>query len=297
MQLDGGNYSDPVLHLIAFKKWATLSKSEQSKWAFSLGIRIQSMIEFVNTVNLLLEKVNRLLGRAGRDYDSYDRGENIDRKRFMDMISLDLSHEITARELNYFRLMLTWVSTDNIIRQEKKEKVDNEVKLKKQMVSVAAINRLFPVFRKASIIDDKEWRHDKYSIPFEISYEGEYVHRAPDCNDFIIVLYVASGTYLLFLLLIYSFSSILHRRTELWLQPTLYFVLSSSPEQPLSSYFLLCSRIHSLFTPPLRFLSSSSLFIWICYYNFIPSTSLPRSPLSTIILTSHPIAHLVSSIE
>lgn len=176
MQLDDGNYSDPVLHLIAFKKWATLSKSEQSKWAFSLGIRIQCMVEFVNTVNLLLEKVNRLLGCARqnsrRDYDSYDREDNIDSERFMDTTSLDLSHAITARELNYFRLMITWVSTDNIIRQEKKSKVDNEVKLKKQMIPVAAINRLFPVCRKASIIDDKEWRHDKYSIPFEISYEG-----------------------------------------------------------------------------------------------------------------------------
>ena len=167
------------------------------------------MVEFVNTVNLLLEKVNRLLGRARqngrRDYDSYDRKENIDRKRFLDTTSLDLSHAITARELNYFRLMLTWVSTDNIIRQDKKGKVENEVRLKKQMISDGSMNKLFPVFRKASIIDDKEWRHDECSIPFEIAYEGENVHCASYCNDFILVLYVAGGSYFSFLLLIYSF--------------------------------------------------------------------------------------------
>ena len=257
MQLDDGNYSDPVLHLIAFKKWVTLSKSEKPKWAFSLGIRMQSMIEFVNTVNLLLEKVDRLLGCVGqngrRDYDSE---ENIDRERFMDTKSLDLSHAITARELNYFRLMLTWVSADNIIRQVKEGKVDNEVQLKKQRISVGAINELFPVCRKASIIDDKEWQHNKYSIPFEVSYEGEYVHRASDCNDFILALCMAGYSYFLFHLLIYSFPRMLTDVLSDDLQPILlplsfvsHHFIFPPPVLLILSCSLLCPRIHPLLPP------------------------------------------------
>ena len=279
MQLDDGNYSDPVLHLIAFKKWVTLSKSEQPKWAFSLGIRIQNMIEFVNTVNLLLKKVNRLLGCVGqngrRDYDSQ---ENIDKERFIDTKSLDLSHTITARELNYFRLMITWVSTDNIIRQVKKRKVDNEVKLKKQMISVGAIKKLFPVCRETSIIDDKEWRHDEYSIPFEISYEGEYVHRASKCNDFILVLCMAGGFYLLFHLLIYSFAPILtdvlSDDCSLSCDPfILSLIIFFPPPVPLIlSCSLLCPRIHPLLPP---FHSSSPLISSsLDFYLLIPC--LPR---------------------
>ena len=52
------------------------------------------------------------------------------RKKFLDGSSLKLSHIITELELNYFRLIITWASKDNIIRQEGNGKTDEKVTFK-----------------------------------------------------------------------------------------------------------------------------------------------------------------------
>lgn len=168
MQLDDENYSEPVLHLIAYKKWKTLTVEERQEWAKSLGLHFVSMNDFVLSVDELFNRVNRCLGGEEGTKSTGASSQNIDKEKFFDRSSLKLSHIITEIELNYFRLIITWASKDNIIRQEGNGKIDEKVTLE----TMIEIKNLFPVFKKASIIDDKKLQHGENSIPFKVNYEG-----------------------------------------------------------------------------------------------------------------------------
>jgi hypothetical protein len=172
VQLDDGNYSEPVLHLIAYKQWRTLTVPERQDWAKLSGLIFVCMMDFVLSVDDLFKRVNRYLGGEEGKKSSGDSSQNIDKEKFLDDSSLNLSHIITERELNFFRLIITWASKDNIIRQEGNGKIDEKVTLKMKEIHMREIENLFPVSKKVSIIDDKKWQDGEYKTPFKVSYEG-----------------------------------------------------------------------------------------------------------------------------
>lgn len=176
VQLDDGHYSEPVLHLIAYKKWQTLTVPDRQEWAKLLGLRFVCMRDFDLSVDDLFSRVNRFLGGDEGEKRSCDSSQNIDKEKFLDGSSLKLSHIITELELNYFRLIITWASKDNIIRQEGNGKTDEKVTFKMGEIPMTDMKNLFPVYKKVSIIDDKKLQHGDYNILFKLSYESKYAH-------------------------------------------------------------------------------------------------------------------------
>lgn len=178
MRLDNETYSEPVLHLTAYKKWISLPVKLREKWAKSLGIRVENMTKFVANVGELIKKVNMFLGRKDGKYESdaeiTKRGGQS--KHSLDVTALNISHDITPRELNHFRLILTWVSADNILRQadrpKEAEDTANTVEIKKSLLGVEAMRDLFPTCEMLSIEDDNHWKIGNLKIPLNIHYEG-----------------------------------------------------------------------------------------------------------------------------
>lgn len=150
----------------------------REKWARSLGIRVENMTKFVANVNELIKKVNMFLGRKDGKYESdaeiKKRGGQS--KHSLDVIALNISHDITPRELNHFRLILTWVSADNVLRQadrpKEAEDTANTVEIKKPLLSVEAMRDLFPTCEMLSIEDDNQWKIGSLEIPLNVHYRG-----------------------------------------------------------------------------------------------------------------------------
>lgn len=178
MRVDNETYSEPVLHLTAYKKWISLRAKLREKWAKSLGIRVENMTKFVANVDELIKKVNMFLGRKDGKYESdaeiTKRGGQS--KHSLDVTALNISHDITPRELNHFRLILTWVSADNILRQadlpKEAEDTANTVEIKKSLLSVEAMRDLFPICEMLSIKDDNQWKIGNLEIQLNVHYEG-----------------------------------------------------------------------------------------------------------------------------
>jgi hypothetical protein len=182
VRLDNETYSEPVLHLTAYKKWISLPVKLREKWAKSLGIRVENMTKFVANVGELIKKVNLFLGRKDGKYESdaeiTKRGGQS--KHSLDVTALNISHDITPRELNHFRLILTWVSADNILRQadrpldssKEAEDTANTVEIKKPSLSVEAMRDLFPTCEMLSIENDNHWKIGNLEIPLNVHYEG-----------------------------------------------------------------------------------------------------------------------------
>lgn len=202
MQLDDGYYSEPVLHFIAYKEWKrkTLTVPERQKWAKLYGLHFVSMNDFVLSVDDLFNRVNGLLGGEEGKKSSCDSSRNIDKKIFLDVSSLDLSHTITKEEINYFRLIITWASKNNIIRQEGSGKIDEKVTLKMNEIPMTEMKNLFPVSKKVSIIDYKKLQHGEYSFPFKVSYSTHMSRTSYlTCVSCLMMYYGSRIKWLLFL--------------------------------------------------------------------------------------------------
>ena len=180
--MDNETYSEPVSHLTAYKKWTSLPPKMGEKWAKSLGIRVENMKKFAASVDALTKKVNSFLGR--KDNGKYGSETEIEKeekekknKNLLNVTALNISHDITARELNLFRLILTWVSADNILRQDDRpvESGDtvNTAQINRPSLSVEAMQNLFPVCEMLSIEDGKHWKTGNFSIPLNVRYEGK----------------------------------------------------------------------------------------------------------------------------
>lgn len=181
MRLDNETYSEPVSYLTAYKKWTSLPPKMAEKWAKSLGIRVENMKKFAASVDALTKKANSFLGR--KDNGKYESETEIEKKEkekknnnLLDMTALNVSHDITARELNLFRLILTWVSADNILRQDDRlvegEDTANTARINGPSLSIEAMQNLFPLCEMLSIEDDKHWKTGNLSIPLNVRYEG-----------------------------------------------------------------------------------------------------------------------------
>jgi hypothetical protein len=170
------------VYLNAYKKWITLSPREMNKWASAAGIRIQSMKQFVILVGDLLKKTNKAI-RVANSYGSYDEEdedeENADLEidsEHLDPSVLDLDYVTSQKELNYFRLILTWISTDNIIMQERIEDKDKNppfLSVIQRPIARKAIQNLYAPVNLISTTKDSQCHVGSYSIPFEIKSEGK----------------------------------------------------------------------------------------------------------------------------
>ena len=104
--MDDKTYSDQVMHLNIYKKWKSLTFIwDRALWAKKVGLKINLLEGFVSIADNLLKSLNN----AVRDIS----GKN----DTLGLHSLDISTKITSAKLNMYRLILTWASAKNIIRQ------------------------------------------------------------------------------------------------------------------------------------------------------------------------------------
>ena len=181
VRLDNETYSEPVLYLTALKKWTSLPPNLREKWAKSLGIRVENMKKLATSVDELSKKVNMFLGRKDGKYESESEIQKNGNQscNILNATALNISHDITPRELNLFRLILTWVSADNIIRQvyrpAESEDTVNAAQISKPLLSVEAMKDLFPTCEMLSIEDDQHWKIGNFAIPLNVHYQGNLV--------------------------------------------------------------------------------------------------------------------------
>lgn len=101
MQIDSRAYSEPILHLNAYLKWKELLTVKlRGSWASKCGINVEKMNSFVSDVDYLLCKVDVLIPES-------------------DLHHTHRSSLITPEKLNIYRLILTWISADNIMYQKR----------------------------------------------------------------------------------------------------------------------------------------------------------------------------------
>ena len=181
VQLDQGCYCEPVMYLNAYKKWIALKTSkDQSKWAKQAGIKFDAMKRFELSVKDLLQRTQKAI-RVANSFSFYDEEDEEGDEDLgpdsghLDLSVLDLDYVTSQKELNYFRLILTWVSTDNVMMQ-KNFKANNKSppfqSIINSPIARKAIQNLFPPLNLISTTNDSKWDSGSYSIPLEIKTEG-----------------------------------------------------------------------------------------------------------------------------
>ena len=103
MQCDGGSYSEPVMHLNIYKKWMSMTPAEQMVWGLQANVSHARVQAFVSSVNILSLAV--------------DKAKGAERGNLLLSSALQVGTVITPQKLNIYKLMLTWMSYGNVIRQ------------------------------------------------------------------------------------------------------------------------------------------------------------------------------------
>lgn len=178
-QLDQGSYCEPVMYLNAYRKWITLNEKQKIQWARIAGIQMDAMNRFVMLAKDLMDKTERAIRNSSESIDFYGENEDedlgSDSGYRLDFSALHLDHITTPKELNYYRLIITWISADNIVRQDGLDKTDKEAPFE-STVSVAfsrqSIQNLYPNIDTISIKNDRKVKNGVFSIPFNIKYQG-----------------------------------------------------------------------------------------------------------------------------
>ena len=178
-QLDQGCYCEPVMYLNAYRKWVTLNEKQQIQWARIAGIQIDAMNRFAMQAKDLMDKTERALRNSRESIDFYgeidDEDLGPDSGHRLDFSVLHLDHITTPKELNYYRLIISWISADNIMRQDGLEMTDKKAPFQ-SIVSVPfsrqSIQNLYPDIDLFSTKNDKKVKNSVMSIPFNVKYQG-----------------------------------------------------------------------------------------------------------------------------
>lgn len=181
VQLDQGCYCEPVMCLNAYKKWISLTSKAQVKWADQAGLKIDAMKRLEMSVKDLLDKTQKAICVANSPgfYDEED-GNKEDELEFdsghLDLSVLDPDYVTSQKELNYFRLILTWISTENIIMQKSIKATDKKPPFQSVLtipIACKAIRRRFAPVNLISTRRGQKCDGMSYSIPLEIKSEGK----------------------------------------------------------------------------------------------------------------------------
>ena len=165
-QLDSGTYSEPVMHMLMYRKWISMKSKERRIWAQKANLNYSAMSQFVSSTGSILKSVNEQLKRV-------DGG-----KVFLTIDLLDVNLSITPQKLNMYRLILTWCSLRNIIRQDDRSnrkalncfETFGTPKMTDEMME-----SLIPEYHEVCVsLESKEDQQREFlQIPWERSTKGE----------------------------------------------------------------------------------------------------------------------------
>ena len=148
--------------MLMYKKWASMKSKERRIWTEKANLNYSSMAQFVSSADSILKSVN-------------DQMKRIDGKKlFLSTDLLDINLLMTPQKLNIYRLILTWSSLQNIIRQDDREnrkalncfETFGTPKMTDEMMEF-----LIPEYPEVSVsLENKE---ELLQIPWERSTKGE----------------------------------------------------------------------------------------------------------------------------
>jgi hypothetical protein len=167
VQLDRGSYSEPIMALNMYKKWQSLNKANRIEWCKASNIRHENMSNFATSVESLLRSVNSMTSRGGKKR----RGGGV---LELDQTALKITHRTTPSELNRYRLILTWVCSENILTQKKPsvdEKWNARIRITESF-SVDDLENLFVETKLISVKNDKKVAHGTFSVRYSIKITG-----------------------------------------------------------------------------------------------------------------------------
>lgn len=148
-------------------------------WARRAGIKIECMNRFAVLVSELLRRTQRALRPAvAMDSNGYEEDDNQDLgsdSSHHDQSALRLDHVASQRELNYYRLILTWISPDNIIRQNDINAEDKKPPFQcitTKSLALRSIQHLYPPVHLISTKRADEAGTVPFSIALKVKYEG-----------------------------------------------------------------------------------------------------------------------------
>jgi hypothetical protein len=177
VQLDNGSYSEPIMALNMYKKWQSLSKVNRIEWCKASNVRHESMSNFATSVESLLKSVESMVGRGGRRRGQWKEGEEDGDGGALklDLTALDITHRTTPSELNLYRLILTWICSENISSQKKPsagQKWNAHIRMKEKDFSVEDIENLFTETKLISVKNDRRVADGIFSVPYSIKFTG-----------------------------------------------------------------------------------------------------------------------------
>ena len=167
-----------------YKKWVSLRSEERVRWCKASAIRHDNMSHFVTSVENILRSVNNLLRRGKRSQGDHKKsGETTEPQLNQD--ALHIEHTTTPRELNLYRLILTWVCSKNIMHQNTAS--DNpdwkaRINIVESIFSVQDLEKLFIGASTISVKNDKKITNGALTVPVTIKFTGPSQTELPACS-------------------------------------------------------------------------------------------------------------------
>ena len=156
------------MYLLMYKKWVSMNNKDRKIWTEKSSISHTAMARFVSSANNILKSVNDQLKRMDG------------RTTILSTDSLDINSVITAQKLNMFRLILTWNSVPNIIRQDdihgQKISLKSFETMGLSKMTDEKMEELIPNYCKVTVAAEKEGEQEDefFEIPWERSTKGIY---------------------------------------------------------------------------------------------------------------------------